>query len=206
MKIPNGYMVAIEGIDAVGKKTHCQLLSRWLRARGLETTVQSFPDYATPIGKEIRLFLTGKRAYPVELQHMLFAANRWEKRDEIASDLRHGGLVVVNRYSESNLAYGMANGLDVDWLASLERGLPATDLVIVLEAPPPSLRSRRPKVSKDAYERSSGLQKRAQDAYRELAKDRGWTQVDANRPVPQVQIRVQAVVRESLGRDRGISI
>jgi dTMP kinase len=206
MKVPGGYIVAIEGIDAVGKNTHSVLLSKWLKRKGIDTVHMSFPDYDTPIGKEIKAFLSGRRAYPVELQHLLFAANRWEKLEEIKSSLRAGEAIVVNRYTDSNLAYGKANGLDTDWLASLENGLPRADLVIVLDASPHSLSSRRPGKSKDVYERSSALQDKAQKAYRELARKHGWSLIDADGPVRDVQASVVKTVREALERDRGTSI
>lgn len=206
LKIPGGYIVAIEGIDAVGKNTHSVLLSRWLRTRGVETTHMSFPDYGTQIGKEIRSFLSGGRTYPIELQHLLFAANRWEKLEELKSCLRAGETIIVNRYTESNLAYGMANGLDTAWLANLEKGLPRADLVILLDAPPRSLVSRRSSANKDVYEKSSALQAKAQKAYRELARDHGWSRVDADGPIGDVQAAVVEIVREALKRDRGASI
>jgi len=206
MKVPGGYIVAIEGIDAVGKNTHSLLLSKWLRRRGVDTKRMSFPDYDTPIGKEIKAFLSGRRAYPIELQHLLFAANRWEKLENIKSSLRAGEAIVVNRYTDSNLAYGKANGLDTAWLASLENGLPRADLVIVLDASPRSLSSRRPGGSKDVYEKSSALQDKAQKAYRELARKQGWSLIDADGPVRDVQASVVKTVREALERDRGTSI
>lgn len=206
MKIPGGYIVAIEGIDAVGKNTHSLLLSAWLRRRGVKTVHMSFPDYDTPIGKEIKSFLSGRRSYPTELQHLLFAANRWEKSDEIKSDLGAGKTIIVNRYTESNLAYGRANGLDVVWLTNLEKDLPRADLVIVLDASPHSLSSRRPGSSKDAYERSSALQSKAQKAYRELARKGGWKLIDADGSVGDVQAAVLETVREALKKDRGTSI
>lgn len=205
MKVPGGYIVAIEGIDAVGKNTHSLLLSKWLRRKGIDTMHMSFPDYGTPIGKEIKSFLSGRRAYPIELQHLLFAANRWEKLEDIKSCLRAGKTIVVNRYTESNLAYGRANGLDAVWLAGLEGGLPKADLVVVLDASPRSLSSRRPGKSKDAYEKSSALQGKAQKAYRELARKHGWSLIDADGPVRDVQASVVKTVREALGRDRGTS-
>jgi len=206
MKVPGGYIVAIEGIDAVGKNTHSLLLSRWLTRKGVDTVHMSFPDYDTPIGKEIKSFLSGRRAYPIELQHLLFAANRWEKLEDIKSCLRAGEAIVVNRYTESNLAYGRANGLDTAWLASLENGLPRADLVIVLDASPRSLSSRRPRNRKDVYEKSSALQGKAQKAYRELARKHGWSLIDADGPVGDVQASVVKTVREALERDRGTSI
>jgi dTMP kinase len=203
LKIRGGYIVAIEGIDAVGKNTHSLLLSAWLRRRGVKTVHMSFPDYDTPIGKEIRSFLSGRRRYPTELQHLLFAANRWEKSDEIRSHLEAGETIVVNRYTESNLAYGRANRLAIDWLTNLEKGLPRADLVIVLDASPRSLSSRRPRGSKDAYERSSAMQSKAQKAYRELARKRGWKLIDADGSVGDVQAAVLSAVKEGLARDRG---
>jgi len=206
MKVQGGYIVAIEGIDAVGKNTHSRLLFRWLRRKDVDAMHMSFPDYGTPIGREIKSFLSGRRTYPVELQHLLFAANRWEKLEDIRSCLRAGKVVVVNRYTESNLAYGKANGLDTTWLASLENGMPKADLVVVLDASPSSLSSRRPGDSKDVYEKSSALQDKAQKAYRELARKRGWSLIDADGPVGDVQASVANTVRDALERDRGTSI
>ena len=206
MKISGGYIVAIEGIDAVGKNTHSLLLSKWLRKNDAETAHMSFPDYDTPIGKEIKSFLSGGRTYPTELQHLLFAANRWEKLEKIKSRLLAGEIIIVNRYTESNLAYGRANGLDTAWLADLEKGLPRADLVIVLDASPRSLSSRRPRSSKDVYEKSSALQAKAQKAYRELARKHGWSLVDADGPVADVQAAVVKTMRKALRRDRGASI
>jgi len=206
MKVPGGYIVAIEGIDAVGKKTQTELLSRWLKAKGVEGTTMGFPDYLTRIGKEIRAFLDGRARYPPQVQHLLFAANRWEKRAQIEDHLRAGKVVVIDRYTESNLAYGAANGLDIGWLEGLERGLPKADLVLVLDAQPKSVVSRRPGRSKDAYERSDTVQSRAQNAYRRLARERGWELIEAERPLREVQKAVAEAVKEALKRDRGISL
>jgi dTMP kinase len=207
LRIPGGYVVAIEGIDAVGKNTHTALLYEWLERREVKSVKMSFPDYTTPIGREIESFLSGRRRnYPIELQHLLFAANRWEKLEEIKSRLRAGEIIIVNRYTESNLAYGSANGLDTAWLAGLEKGLPMADLVIVLDASPHSLSSRRPRSSKDVYEKSSALQAKAQKAYRELARKHDWGLIDADGPVTDVQAAVVKTVREALKRDRGASI
>ena len=173
-----GLLISIEGIDAAGKRTQTALLKRWLKARGYRVAVMSFPDYQTRIGREIRAYLRGRRDYPPEVAHMLFAANRWEKKDRIERLLADNDFVLVNRYSESNLAFGTALGLVPDWLVGLERGLPKTALVIVLDAPPSALSGRR--ATKDAYERSSRIQLGARDAYLQLASRMGWKVVDAS--------------------------
>ena len=95
----------------------------------------SFPDYDTPIGKEIKSFLSGRRSVPESSCSTSCSPQTGGKSSRsIKSSLRAGEAMIVNRYTESNLAYGKANGLDPGWLASLEKGLPRADLVIVLDA------------------------------------------------------------------------
>jgi dTMP kinase len=105
--------------------------------------------------------------------------------------------IVVNRYSESNTVYGLANGLQVEWLATLERGIPKPDLVLVLDAPHTPLASRRPG-TKDAYERDSDLQSRAARLYRELAPRFGWVLVDATKEIQTVHESLIEVVKERI--------
>ena len=194
-------MIGIEGIDAVGKQTQSSLLERWLRDRGLKTTSLSFPDYDTSIGKEIRAFLSGQRDFLPELQHMLFAANRWEKAPLIRQYKETNTITIVNRYSESNFAYGLADGLDIEWLMALEQGLPKTDLVIVLDASPSGLMSRRPGQG-DSYETNSKLQSSAQEAYKKLAPLFGWRVVDASKDIETVHASVVEIVKKSMSLGR----
>lgn len=174
-----GRIITIEGIDAVGKHTQTLLLEAWLKKTHHKVATLSFPDYETVIGKEIRGFLSGRRDFPKELQHILFAANRWEKASLISRYLDAGNTVVINRYSESNIVYGFANGLSLEWLMSLERGLPKADLVIVLDAPAPGLLSRRRRTP-DSYEKNFTLQHRARKLYIDLAPRFGWKVIDAS--------------------------
>jgi len=198
-----GYMIGIEGIDAAGKHTQSSLLESWLRKKGFETANLSFPDYDTPIGKEIRAFLSGERSYPKQVQHMLFAANRWEKVEQVEEFRKNNKVIIVNRYSESNIVYGVANGLRIQWLMTLEEGLPKPDLVLVLDAKPEGLRSRRPG-PRDSYERNSRLQSRAQSLYRKLAPKFGWKLIDASRDVESVHRSIVGIVQNVMKPKRRV--
>ena len=76
-------IIALEGTDQAGKKTQTVMLAKALKAQKIKTTVFDFPDYSTVIGKEINSYLHGKRKFPPEIIHYLYAANRWEKLEEI---------------------------------------------------------------------------------------------------------------------------
>ena len=195
-----GVFVAIEGIDAVGKKTQTSILNSWLRSRGLSTHALSFPVYQTTIGNEIKRFLAGAVTYPPEVRAMLYAANRWETKAELGSVLSRTDVTLVNRYTGSNLAYGISSGLDLDWLLNLEAGLPEPDVVVVLDAPPASLAPRRG--GKDSYERNISLQAKARNAYLELAAKFRWAIVDADREIDETSEAIKSVVSEALEEKR----
>ena len=74
-----------------------------------------------------------KRKFPPEIIHYLYAANRWEKLEEIKKSAAKNSILIMNRYYHSNLVYGIANGLKEKWLQNLENGIPKADLVIVLD-------------------------------------------------------------------------
>ena len=160
-------------------------------------TSLSFPDYETPIGREIKAFLAGKRDFQAEVRHMLFAANRWEKVPVIRESQIANEIVIVNRYTESNLVYGAAHGLRLEWLAALEEGIPKSDLVIVLDAPSKAMASRRPG-TKDSYEKDHALQVSVQSLYKELAPKFGWMTVDGSGSVRGVHNSIVQVVKGNL--------
>ncbi len=113
-------LIALEGIDQSGKQTQTDLLAAALRLRGREVFTVTFPAYATALGAEIRAFLHDQRNYPPAARHLLFAANRYERQDEIRRRLAAGAVVVADRWSASGIAYGVALGLPRAWLESLE--------------------------------------------------------------------------------------
>jgi dTMP kinase len=193
---PEGLFIAVEGVDAVGKRTQSSLLKSWLRQQGMSTHTLSFPAYETTIGKEIRKFLLGKVSYPPQARAMLYAANRWEMKPELERTLAKTDVTIVDRYSGSNFAYGISAGLQLEWLMCLEEGLPEPDLTLLLDAPPAKIAPRRG--NKDSYERNASLQERARSAYFELASKFGWTVIDANRGIQETAKSVRAAVTGAL--------
>ena len=196
-KASSGIFICIEGIDAVGKRTQSSILNSWLNSKGLSTHTLSFPVYGTVIGKEIRRFLLGTRRYPPEVRAMLYAANRWENKSELEATLARTDATIVNRYTGSNLAYGVSNGLSLEWLINLETGLPKPDLVLVLDAAPKALMPRRG-LNKDTYERNLELQERARRAYLKLAEDFGWKVINAAQGIQRTSDVVRSAVSDAL--------
>jgi dTMP kinase len=191
-----GKIVVLEGTDKAGKTTQSRMLLEALKNLGKVCVIIDFPDYTTNIGTEIRAFLDNKREYPPEAKHLLFSANRWEKKKEIESMLENGTIVVMNRYWQSNLAYGTANGMDPNWIMRLDKGLPKEDLVIVLLVNP-AISGKRAEVQ-DAFESDSRLATSAYKNYTKYAKQFKWKVLDGSKSREQVHQEIMKIVRNKL--------
>lgn len=172
-------IIVIEGGDQAGKKTQSELLAKALRKRKLKTKIFSFPDYKTPVGKEIKKYLMGKRKLPIQVVHCLLAANRWEKVKDIKDAISKNSILIMNRYYQSNLVYGIVNGMNLSWLENLDAGLPKADLVIVLDVSQKEAFKRK-KIKRDEFEKNQEFSKKISKAYRNLAKKKHWKIVDAS--------------------------
>lgn len=192
-------IVVIEGSDQAGKKTQSQLLAKTLRKNKIKTKVFSFPDYSTPIGKEINGFLHGKRKFPPQVIHCLLAANRWEKISEIKKAHSENSVIIMNRYYQSNLVYGVANGLSLGWLENLDAGLPKADLIIILDVSQMDSFSRKKK-NRDKFEENTEFLKKISKTYRTLAKKLGWHLVDASQSKEQVHNSIMKILSKKLAK------
>ena len=192
MYLPRGKIIVFEGIDKAGKTTQAKLLEKKLGSKCVRI---DFPDYSTPVGKEIKQFLDGKRNYPDEVKMMLLSANRWEKKGEIEKMVSKGTTVIMNRYYQSNLVYGISKGLKLDWLLSLDKGLPKADLVIVIDIRPKTLVSRSKNVV-DTFEKDLELIRRVKKNYRILANKFNWRIVEGEKTVDEVHGQVLRIVRK----------
>ncbi|KPV61453.1 MAG: putative thymidylate kinase [Candidatus Bathyarchaeota archaeon BA1] len=197
MRISKKALLAFEGLDQSGKKTQVELLTKRLEERGYHVEKIAFPDYNTLIGKEIKAFLYGEREYNIQVRHILYAANRWERKEDIDRWLNEEKFVIVDRYSPSNLAYGVAHGLDINWLLNLEKGLPKADLVIVIDTSP-EVSFERKYMERDIYERDLQFLKKVRGAYSLLSKKFNWIIVNGERPVKNIHEDIWKVINRHL--------
>ena len=191
-------IIVFEGGDQAGKKTQSVLLEKKLKLAKIKTTLFSFPDYSTPIGKEINKYLHGKRKFPPQVIHCLLAANRWEKLDEIKKAQQKNSIVIMNRYRESNLVYGLVYGLKLDWLENLDLGLPKSDLVIVLDVPQTESFSRK-RSNRDRFEKNKDFSNKISKTYRKMAVKKKWKIVDATKSKKEVHEDIMKIFGKKIG-------
>lgn len=175
-------IITIEGVDQSGKTVQSKMLIDRLLEIGVEATLFSFPDYTTVLGRKIKESLAAE-SVDIQRIHTLLAENRKERLPDIQQALYQNKIIVMNRYYESNMIYGMANGLDVQWLKDLDSEMPKSDMVILLDIS--ASESFRRKHTRDIFETDVQFMEDVVRRYKAYAKQEGWRIIDGTR-MPKV--------------------
>lgn len=102
-----GLFVTFEGVEGSGKSTQAQIFARWLKENGKQVLFLREPG-STKIGEKIReiLLFSGPEEILPLTELLLFLASRAQLvREKILPALEKGITVVLDRYSDSTLAY-----------------------------------------------------------------------------------------------------
>jgi dTMP kinase len=191
-------IIVIEGGDQAGKLTQSTLLEKALKKRKIKAKLFHFPDYKTPIGKEIRKYLDGKRKFPPQVIHCLLAANRWEKLNEILTAQEKNSVLIMNLYYHSNLVYGIANGMKKKWLENLDTGLPKADLVVLLDVTQKESFHRQ-KTNRDKFEKNEEFLRKISKIYRTTAKKKHWKIIDASKSTQEIHEEILKTFSKKIG-------
>ncbi|PSR87503.1 Thymidylate kinase [Actinidia chinensis var. chinensis] len=186
-----GALIVLEGLDRSGKTSQSSRLLSYLE--GLSHSVESwrFPDRNTGVGQMISSYLANESQLDDHTIHLLFSANRWEKRSLMESKLRSGTTLIVDRYSFSGVAFSSAKGLDIEWCKAPEIGLLAPDLVLYLDIPPEKA-AERGGYGGERYEQLE-FQRKVAHSY-QILRDASWKTVDAGLPLDDVEKQLREMV------------
>jgi len=189
-------LFVIEGVDGSGKSTQLKLLKEFIKTRGYDCELLHFPRTDAPyFGELIARFLRGEFGSLNEVDPyliaLLYAGDRKDAADEIRSWLEKKKVVLLDRYTYSNIAYQCAKIKDqksqdrlMNWILSLEFthfAIPKPDLNFFLDVPfsftENKLSSNRSgedrnylNGTKDIHEESMNFQKKVREIYLRVAR------------------------------------
>ncbi|KAL5569543.1 hypothetical protein UlMin_026118 [Ulmus minor] len=186
-----GALVVLEGLDRCGKTTQSSRLHKYLEGQGHSAELWRFPDRTTNVGQMISSYLSNQSQLDDHTIHLLFSANRWEKRSLMETKLKSGTTVIVDRYSYSGVAFSSAKGLDLGWCKAPEIGLLAPDLVLYLDIPPEKAADRGG-YGGERYEQLE-FQKKVRQCYQAL-HDSSWKIIDASQGIEDIEKQLQEIV------------
>jgi dTMP kinase len=189
-------LLVIEGLDGSGKSTQIKLLRDFFLNQGFTCEYLHFPRTDSPyFGELIARFLRGEfgsiNDVDPYLVAMLYAGDRMDASKMITGWLNKGNIVILDRYTYSNIAYQCAKIPDVkkqnelmNWILKLEFehfGIPKPDLNIFLDVPfaftETKLTTKRGGEDRnylnggnDIHESSLAFQKKVRDMYLSVAE------------------------------------
>lgn len=189
-------LFVIEGLDGAGKSTQIKLLKNFFLNQGYTCEYLHFPRTDSPyFGELIARFLRGEfgsiNDVDPYLVAMLYAGDRMDASRMIAGWLKKGNIVILDRYTYSNIAYQCAKLPDsikqaglMNWILKLEFEhfeIPKPDLNIFLDVPftftETKLTTQRSGTDRnylngglDIHESSLSFQKKVRDMYLRVAE------------------------------------
>lgn len=143
-------LFVIEGVDGSGKSTQIRLLNEYFSGKGYRCEYLHFPRTDAPFfGELIARFLRGEFGSLSEvnpwLVAMLYAGDRKDAAEMIREWLNKGSIVLLDRYTYSNIAYQCAKLSSPQeqeklmyWITDLEFNhfkIPEPSLNIFLDVP-----------------------------------------------------------------------
>ncbi|XP_057492166.1 thymidylate kinase-like [Actinidia eriantha] len=190
-----GALIVLEGLDRSGKTSQSSRLLSYLEGLGHSVESWRFPDRNTGVGQMISSYLANESQLDDHTIHLLFSANRWEKRSLMETKLRSGTTLIVDRYSISGVAFSSAKGLDMEWCKAPEIGLLAPDLVLYLDIPPEKA-AERGGYGGERYEQLE-FQRKVAHSY-QILRDGSWKTVNACLPFDDVEKQLREMVLDSV--------
>ncbi|TWT20076.1 dTMP kinase [Luteimonas marina] len=188
--------VSLEGGEGAGKTTVLDALRAALREGGDEVVSTREPG-GTPLAEMIRGLLLDPSHEPPSADAellLMFAARAQHVRETILPALERGAWVLCDRFTDSSYAYqGGGRGLDVAWIAELERrvvGLqPGLTLLLDVDVARGRERVRGRDLAPDRIEseRDEFFERvRATYRARAAAQPQRFRVIDASRPAAEV--------------------
>lgn len=205
-----GRFITLEGLEGVGKSTHMEFVSSWLRDHGF-TVVATREPGGTPEADEIRstlLKVRGGAFDPTAELLLMFAARAVHVERLIRPALAAGTWVVCDRFTDASYGYqGGGRGIPMARIAALERmvlrGL-KPDMTLLLDAPLDVGMTRvRNRGELDRFEQEQDdFFQRVRKVYLARAKrePRRIKRVDAAQSIPAVQAAIAKLLEAGLKR------
>ena len=196
-----GKLLVIEGTDCSGKGTQSDILYNHLKNDGYKVYKTSFPMYDTPTGKIVGgpylgkesickgWFNEGANNVPAKVASLYYAADRLYNIDIINKYLKDNYIVILDRYTTSNMGHQAGKIKDKNerlkmfkWLEKLEYELlelPRPDIKLFLHMPykySKSLQNNRKEL--DEHELSEDNLINAENAYLEMVDLFDFTKIE----------------------------
>lgn len=197
-------IIALEGLDKSGTFSQTGLLQNKLQSLGYKVQNGEFHNYASPTGKLIMDWLTNKWDVDQTTIELIMAADKqtsqtWFKK------LEDKGIdfLILDRYTLSQIVYGLASGSDERWISSLQKYMRKPDIDIVIDIPAEVSMRRKGKHNNgenDRYESDVKMLQEVREIYKYISTEYSAPVkevVNGERSIHDVHDEIFKIVKEN---------
>jgi dTMP kinase len=182
----NGLLIAIYGINNIGKTTQVKLLKEEFEKQGKKTIIIKYPVYdLVPTGPQINAYLrlgNPEKLSPKQIQ-FLFAQNRRDYEVKLKELIVENDIVILEDYKGTGISWGMGAGVDKDYLIEINKDLINPDISILMDGK----RFLQGEEKNHQHENNYELIDKVREALLELSKQFNWKIVNANQSIEFVK-------------------
>lgn len=195
-----GKLISIDGLDGSGKHTQSVMLYEYLRGKGENVKLVSFPNYESDSSTLVKMYLNGEissnlydiNAYTASLFYACDRYVTWKK--DLEDFYNKGGIIICDRYLSSNILHQTVKIADIhdrrkfaDWDYDIETrkmGIPKEDKTIILLVKPEisakllTARYKGDDTKKDLHEGNIEYLQQCYSNAKEMAQFCGWSVVN----------------------------
>jgi thymidylate kinase len=197
-----GKMIAVYGVNGIGKSTQVELLVKYLQAQGKKVHQLKYPVYELEpegpfIYKYLRdpVFREANQISTEELQ-LKYAKNRERHEATLLSHLENGEYVVAEDYTGTGISWGLTWGATLEYLEDINKNLHKADLSILMHG-------ERFHTAIEKGHRNELADERiriCKNFHLLLGERYGWKTVRANQSREEVASSIQNIVDEFLSK------
>lgn len=184
-----GKFIVIYGINNLGKTTQAKMLVDKLKFSGLKAEYLKYPIYdLAPSGIILNNYLRQDNFYnltPREVQ-IIYAFNRIQFEKNLRQKLSQGICLVAEDYTGTGIAWGLAAGLNENFLKYLNSCLLKEDLAFLFDGK----RFLKSIEYNHQHEKNDQLITRARIAHLRLGYELGWIIINANQSIKQIHDQI----------------
>ena len=197
-----GKIISFEGLDKSGKHSAMDFIAECLESKGKSVYKMSFPQYDTPIGKLIRSYLKGRLKLTPLAFEALQSADKLNTLDLIDDLLKKYDFILIDRYIDSQFAYGM-RVVNMDWIDKILEHLRMPDFVVYMDVSVENSMMRQGEHGEnDIYESNKLLLETVKSNYENVFNEKYRTlfskiiKIDANEDLDQVNKNLKEKIKD----------
>jgi dTMP kinase len=192
-----GKLIALYGINNLGKTTQARVLVEHLTREGKQAQYLKYPLYELPpSGLMINAYLRNGNPHNLSAREfqILQILNRTQYDSVLRDRIESGEWVVVEDYVGTGIAWGVGAGVDEAFLQELNSHLLSEDLCVFMDGE----RFLDGKEEGHKHESDDVLMQKVRSVHHTLAEKRGWFMVNANESREKVEEAIWKHVKRLL--------